>query len=54
MIMHILAMSNSGFGSGDSHTMVVVFVTFLCVWVCGVCLFVCEAVAYRLAPQVLL
>ena len=49
MIMHIYAMSNSGFGSEDSHTMhciglVVVFVTFLCVWVRGVCLFVCEAV----------
>ena len=44
MIMHISAMSNSGFGSEDSHTMAVVFVTFLCVWVCeAVCVCVSTA-----------
>ena len=46
MIMHISAMSNSGFGSEDSHTMAVVFVTFLCVG-CA------RLFTYVLAPQVL-
>ena len=54
MIMHISAMSNSGFGSEDSHTMAVVFVTFLCVWVCeAVCVCVGTAGALEVREPVI-